>query len=189
MSRLKDLYQEKIKPELKKELGIKNDMAVPKIVKVVVNAGVGRATQDSRYLTEAEEALAAITGQKPIQTKAKKSIAGFKVREGNPIGVSVTLRGEMMYEFIDRLVNVALPRIRDFRGIKRTAFDGHGNYSIGIKEHTVFPELIGKEVSPISIQVNIETSAKTDAEALKLLEVMGFPFKKEDQSNQDKKEE
>jgi large subunit ribosomal protein L5 len=180
MSRLKDLYQNKIKQELVTEFGIKNENAIPKLKKVVVNAGVGRAVQDSKYLTEAEEALEAITGQKAVKTVSKKSIAGFKVREGNPVGVSVTLRGEMMYEFIDRLINATLPRIRDFRGIKGTAFDGHGNYSVGLKEHTVFPELINKEVPPISLQVNIETSAQNNQEAHYLLKALGFPFKAEE---------
>lgn len=180
MARVKKLYLEKIEKELAEELGISNKNAIPKIVKVVVNVGVGRAVQDSKYLKEAEEALEAITGQKPVQTVSKKSIAGFKIREKNPIGVSVTLRGNIMYEFIDRLVGVALPRVRDFRGIKRTAFDGKGNYSVGIKEHTVFPELINKEVSPISFQVNIETTAKTNTEGLALLKKIGFPFKAEE---------
>lgn len=177
MSRLRDLYRKEIKTDLKNEFEIKNDHAIPRIKKVVVNAGVGRAVQDSKYLKEAEEALEAITGQKPVKTISKKSIAGFKVREGNPVGASVTLRGVIMYEFLDRLISATLPRIRDFRGIKRTAFDGHGNYSIGIKEHTVFPELINKEVNPISLQVNIETSAKDNKEAFYLLKGLGFPFK------------
>lgn len=176
MSRLKDLYTNKIKAELAKEFGIDNDMAIPRITKVVINAGVGKATQDSKYLTEAEEAIAAITGQKPVTTKARKSIAGFKLREGNSVGLSVTLRGEKMYEFIDRLVNAALPRIRDFRGIKPGAFDGRGNYSVGIKDHTVFPELIGKDVAPVSIQVNITTSANSNEQGKALLGHMGFPF-------------
>lgn len=180
MARLKDLYLKTVKKELSEEFGIKNELAIPKITKVVVNAGVGRATQDTKHLTDAEEAIIAITGQKPVRTIAKKSIASFKVREGNPVGVSVILRSDMMYEFVDRLVNVALPRIRDFRGVKRTAFDGKGNYSVGIKEHTVFPELIGKEVSPISVQVNIETSANNNEEGLALLKALGFPFKAEE---------
>jgi large subunit ribosomal protein L5 len=180
MSRLKELYINKIKSDLAKEFGIENINAIPKIKKVVINAGVGRATQDSKYLTEAEEALVAITGQKPIRNLAKKSIAGFKIRDGNAIGTSVTLRNEMAYEFLDRLVNATLPRIRDFRGVKRSAFDGRGNYSIGLKEHTVFPEIIGKEVSSISLQINIETTAKNNEEALALLKAMGFPFKAEE---------
>ncbi|MDD3480806.1 MAG: 50S ribosomal protein L5 [Patescibacteria group bacterium] len=180
MARLKELYDKKLKKELGEKLVIENTMALPRVEKVVVNAGIGKATQDSKYLTEAEEALLAITGQKPIPTKAKKSIAGFKLREGNPVGVSVTLRGVVMYEFLDRLINVALPRIRDFRGIKSTAFDPKGNYSIGIKEHTVFPELIGKEVEPISLQVNIKVAAKNKEESQALLQALGFPFVKED---------
>jgi large subunit ribosomal protein L5 len=179
MSRLKDLYEKKIKTELAKEFDIKNEMAIPRVVKVVVNAGVGKATQDSKYLTEAEAAITAITGQKPVTTKARKSIAGFKLREGNAVGVSVTLRGERMYEFIDRLVNATFPRIRDFRGIKANAFDGHGNYSVRLKEHTVFPELIGSDIAPISLQVNINTSAKNNEQAKALLTHMGFPFVKE----------
>jgi large subunit ribosomal protein L5 len=177
MARLKDLYLSKIKPELEKSLGIDNVMAVPKITKVVVNAGVGRAVQDSKKIEEAEEAVATITGQHPLRTKAKKSIAGFKLREGMPVGVTVTLRGEKMYEFIDRLVNAALPRVRDFRGINPDAFDGNGNYSLGIKEHTVFPELIGKDVTAIPLQVNIQTTAKSDDEGRELLKSFGFPFR------------
>lgn len=177
MARLKDLYLSKIKPELEKSLGVNNVMAVPKITKIVVNAGVGRAVQDTKRIEEAEEALTTITGQQPVRTKAKKSIAGFKLREGMPVGVSVTLRGERMYEFIDRLVNTALPRVRDFRGINPDAFDGKGNYSLGIKEHTVFPELIGKDVVAIPFQVNIQTTAKTDEEGRELLKSFGFPFR------------
>jgi large subunit ribosomal protein L5 len=179
MSRLRELYTNKIKSELAKEFNIANDMAIPRITKVVVNVGVGRATQDAKYLTEAETAITAITGQKPVLNKARKSIAGFKLREGNPVGISVTLRGERMYEFIDRLVNATFPRIRDFRGVKANAFDGHGNYSVGIKEHTVFPELIGLDIAPISLQVNIATSAKNNEQAKALLTHMGFPFVKE----------
>lgn len=177
MSRLNDLYKKEIKKKLKKELSLGNDMAVPKITKIVVNAGVGRAVSDSKALDDAAEALKAITGQAPIKTKAKKSIAGFKIRAGMPLGVAVTLRGERMYEFIDRLVNVALPRVRDFRGIKNEAFDGHGNYSLGVREHTVFPELTGKDVPAISTQINIETSAENDERAQALLRAFGFPFK------------
>jgi large subunit ribosomal protein L5 len=177
MSRLKELYQSKIKKELAESLGIKNPMAVPSISKIVINAGVGKAVLDAKKLEEAEEALTAITGQKPVRTIAKKSIAGFKLREGMAIGVMVTLRGERMYEFIDKLVNVALPRVRDFRGINASAFDGLGNYSLGIKEHNVFPELIGKDVNAVSIQVNIQTTAKNNEEAKALLMAFGFPFK------------
>jgi large subunit ribosomal protein L5 len=178
MSRFKDLYEKEIKQSLKSSLEIKNSMAVPKVVKVVVNAGVGRAIADGKRLEEAEEALRVITGQQPIRTKARKSIAGFKLREGMSIGTTVTLRGEKMYEFMDRLVNIALPRIRDFRGIKNTAFDGQGNYSLGIKEHTVFPELTGRDEEPVSLQVNIQTTANNKEEAQALLSAFGFPFKK-----------
>jgi large subunit ribosomal protein L5 len=178
MARLKELYDKTIRKELGAELSISNIMAVPQFKKVVVNAGVGRAVADAKIIDEVVDALSAITGQKPIKTIAKKSIAGFKLREGVPVGVAVTLRGERMYEFLDRLVNSALPRVRDFRGISKDAFDGHGNYSVGIKEHTVFPELIGKDVTPISFQVNIETTAKSDDEARELLKKFNFPFTK-----------
>lgn len=176
MARLKDLYDKKIRKELSESFGIKNLMAVPRVVKVVVNAGVGRAVADSKNIETAKDALLAITGQMPAQKTAKKSIAGFKLRAGVPIGIAVTLRGDKMYEFIDRLVNVALPRVRDFRGIKEEAFDGRGNYSLGIREHTVFPELTGKDVAPISLQVNIETTAKNNKDAKALLSAFGFPF-------------
>lgn len=178
MSRLKDLYDKEIKKALEGQLEITNPMAVPKIVKVTVNAGVGRAIADGKRLEEAEQALTVVTGQHAVRTVARKSIAGFKLREGMSIGAMVTLRGEKMYEFLDRLVNVALPRIRDFRGIKGNAFDGQGNYSLGIKEHTVFPELTGKDANPVSLQVNIQTTAKNDEEAKALLSAFGFPFTK-----------
>jgi large subunit ribosomal protein L5 len=178
MSRYKELYEKEIKKSLEADLNIKNPMALPKIVKISVNAGVGRAIADGKRLEEAEEALRAITGQQPVRTKARKSIAGFKLREGMPIGVVVTLRGEKMYEFLDRMINVALPRIRDFRGIKPNAFDGQGNYSLGIKEHTVFPELTGKDVTGVSLQINIQTTAKNDDNAQALLRAFGFPFTK-----------
>lgn len=177
MARLKELYENKVKSELGKELGIENVMAIPKVVKVTVNIGAGRAVADSKKIEEVEGAIEIITGQKPVRTRAKKSIAGFKLREGMPIGAMVTLRGDRMYEFLDRLVNVALPRVRDFRGISDTAFDGQGNYSLGIKEHTVFPELIAKDVPAVSLQVNVQTTAKTDDEARELLRKLGFPFK------------
>lgn len=177
MARLKELYQSKVKAELGQTFGIKNPMAIPQIKKVTVNAGVGRAIADSKRLEEVEQALTEITGQHPVRTKARKSIAGFKLREGMPIGVMVTLRGERMYEFIDRTLNAALPRVRDFRGIN-PSFDGHGNYSLGIKEHTVFPEIIGKDETAVSLQINIETTADNDEEARALLSALGFPFKK-----------
>lgn len=177
MARLKELYETKIRKDLSEKLGIKNPMAVPQVSKIIVNAGVGRAVIDGKKLEEAEDALTAITGQKSVRTKAKKSIAGFKLREGMPIGTMVTLRGERMYEFMDKLVNVALPRVRDFRGISSVAFDGRGGYSLGIKEHTVFPELIGKDVAVVSIQVNIQTTGKNMEETRALLSAFGFPFK------------
>lgn len=177
MAGLKENYEKNIKKALSEKLEIKNPMAVPHIQKIVINAGVGRAVVDAKRLEDAEEALTAITGQKPVRTRAKKSIAGFKLREGMPIGAMVTLRGERMYEFLERMINVALPRIRDFRGISATAFDGQGNYSLGIKEHTVFPELTGKDIQAVSIQVNIQTTAKNDEEARELLNAFGFPFK------------
>jgi len=178
MARLKDFYKEKVAPELQKEFGYKNVNQIPKIEKVVVNAGVGRAALDSKQLDEVTVVLAKITGQAPVINKARKSIAGFKIREGMNIGTSVTLRGDRMYEFIDRLVNISLPRVRDFRGIKRDAFDGHGNYSLGIKEHGVFPEISFEEASnPFGLQINVATSAKTDDEGRALLKKLGFPFK------------
>ncbi len=178
MARLKDLYLNKIKDEVAKTLDIKNAMAIPKISKIVVNSGVGRAALDSKKIEEVEEALVVITGQKAVRTIAKKSIAGFKLREGMPIGVMVTLRGDRMYEFLDKLINIALPRVRDFRGINENAFDGHGGYSLGIKEHNVFPELISKDVPAVSLQVNIQTTAKDNNGARVLLSAFGFPFKK-----------
>jgi large subunit ribosomal protein L5 len=177
MARLKDLYLKKIQKHMGEFTGRTNPLAIPKIKKVVVNVGIGRAVADAKLVDAVDEALVAITGQAPVKTKAKKSIAGFKLREGVVIGEMVTLRGDRMYEFIDRLVNVALPRVRDFRGINPDAFDGQGNYSLGIKEHTVFPELIGKDVPAISLQVNIETSAKNNDEARELLKEFGFPFR------------
>jgi large subunit ribosomal protein L5 len=177
MSRLKDLYLTKIKAEIAEILSIKNPNAIPRIEKVIVNAGVGRAVIDGKKIEEAEDALVVITGQKPVRTKAKKSIAGFKLREGMPIGAMVTLRGERMYEFLDKLVNVTLPRVRDFRGISESAFDGRGGYSLGIKDHTVFPELIGKDDAPISLQVNVQTTGKNAEQTRVLLTKIGFPFK------------
>jgi large subunit ribosomal protein L5 len=156
-----------------------NTHQTPKVTKVVLNAGVGRAASDSKHLETVVETLRKVTGQKPVETKAKKSIAGFKLRENNKIGATVTLRGERMYDFLDRLVAVALPRIRDFRGISATAFDPQGNYSLGITEQSIFPEIPYEEaVTTHSLQVNIITTAKTEAEGRKLLELMGFPFRR-----------
>lgn len=178
MGILKDLYQKELLPKLKEEFNFKNNFEVPRVEKIVINAGLGRALLDSKILEQAEKGLAKITGQKPVLTKAKKSIAGFKLREGNIIGAKVTLRRDKMYDFLDRLINLALPRIRDFRGLSVSSFDGHGNYSLGIKEHTIFPEISPDEVSiPFGLQVNIFTTAKDDEKAKRLLELLGFPFK------------
>ena len=178
MARMKDLYSKTVAPELMKELGLTNVHQVPKVTKVVVNAGVGRAALDAKKLEAVVKGLSEITGQHPVITKAKKSIAGFKLREGMNVGTTVTLRGDMMYEFLDRLVSVALPRVRDFRGLKKDAFDGHGNYSLGIREHGVFPEIPYEEASePFGLQVNISTSATNDEQAKALLTHLGFPFK------------
>lgn len=174
-----DLYKKEITKKLKEDFGYKNVMEIPKIQAVVINAGVGRGAKDSKELDDVIEGIRIITGQAPVKTKAKKSIAGFKLRDGMEIGTKVTLRGEKMYEFIDRLINVALPRVRDFRGLKTGAFDGHGNYSVGIKDQAIFPEIPYDKFShPFSLQINIVTSAKTDDEAKKMLSYMGFPFKK-----------
>lgn len=178
MARMKDFYQKTVTGELRKEFGYTNVHQIPKVTKVIVNAGVGRASVDAKKLDAVVAGLAQITGQAPVINKSKKSIAGFKLREGMNIGTSVTLRGDMMYEFLDRLVNVALPRVRDFRGLKKDAFDGHGNYSLGIREHGVFPEISFEEASePFGLQVNISTTASNDAEAKALLTHLGFPFK------------
>jgi len=180
MSRLKEKFFKKVIPEMQKEFGYKNAMAVPRIKKVVVNAGVGKSLDNKKLLDQVVQELAAITGQKPVLKLAKKSISGFKIREGLPIGVAVTLRGERMYEFIDRLITVAIPRVRDFRGLSGESFDHHGNYSIGIREHFVFPEINTDSISAIfGMQVTIVTNAKKDEEAKKLLILLGFPIKNE----------
>ena len=179
MSRLREKYQKEIKKQLKQELGLANDHQIPKVEKVVVNAGVGRAVADSKHIEHVTNTITKVTGQAPVTTVAKNSIAGFKLRDGNKIGVSVTLRGERMYEFLDRLVSITIPRIRDFRGISTTAFDKQGNYRIGLKDQTVFPEISYEEAgTPHGLQVNIVTTAKTKEESKKLLELMGFPFRR-----------
>lgn len=180
--RLAELYKTKLVPELKKTLKYDNVMQVPKIEKIVVNIGVGASTQDSKLLDHALRDLTTVTGQKPVTTKAKKSISNFKLREGMPIGCKVTLRGEKMYEFFDRLVNLAMPRIRDFRGVSDKAFDGFGNYTMGVKEQIIFPEINVDQVEKITgMDITIVTSAKTDAEAFELLKAFGFPFRKKNQ--------
>ena len=177
--RLKKVYNDTIAPELFKELGYKSFMEVPAIKKIVVSMGVGEALANKKLLDAAVTDLTAITGQKAVKTKAKKSIANFKLRAGNEVGVMVTLRGARMYEFLDRLINVALPRVKDFRGIKATGFDGHGNYSLGITEQIIFPEIDFDKIERVAgLNINVVTSAKTDSDARALLTKFGMPFRK-----------
>ncbi len=176
--RLQEKYEQIIRPKLAEQLGIANAMAIPGLEKIVINMGVGEAMQDKKILDIAADAMAEISGQRPVLTKSRKSIAGFKLREGLPIGCMVTLRRDRMYEFLDRLVSIVLPRVRDFRGISRTAFDGHGNYSLGLSEHSVFPELNpDKYTRPQGMNISIVTTAKTNEHAFVLLEMMGLPFR------------
>ena len=178
MARLKDTYRNQILPSLKQELGYSNIMQVPSLKKIVLNMGLGDAVQNAKLIDSGVAELRSIAGQKPVVTKAQKSIANFKLREGMPIGCAVTLRGEQMYEFFDRLVNVALPRVRDFRGISDRSFDGRGNYSLGIREHTIFPEIDLDKVEQVKgFTVTMVTSAKTDADGRALLRAMGMPFR------------
>jgi large subunit ribosomal protein L5 len=177
---LKERYQKEIVPVLFKELKLDNIMEVPHISKVVVNIGVGEALDNAKALEAAVGDLVKITGQKPIITKARKSIANFKLREGRQIGVKVTLRGERMWSFLDRLMNIGLPRVRDFRGISPNAFDGRGNYTLGLREQLVFPEIEYDKIDKLrGLEISIVTSAKTDEHARKLLELLGMPFRKE----------
>lgn len=176
--RLQELYLNDIRPALAEKLGITNPMAIPKVTKIIVNMGVGSAVADKKNLELAFDALMDIAGQRPIQTLARKSIAGFKLREGMPIGCKVTMRRQRMYEFLDRLVSMVLPRVRDFRGVSRKAFDGHGNYSLSLSEQLVFPELNpDKYTKPQGMNVTLVTSAKNDEQALALLEMFGMPFR------------
>ncbi len=178
MARLKDKYTKEIAPAIAKEFGIENPMAVPKIEKVVINMGVGEAISNAKILDTAVEELRSITGQKPVVTKAKKSIASFKLRQGMNIGTMVTLRGERMYEFLDRLISVALPRVRDFRGISAKAFDGRGNYTLGIREQLIFPEIDFNKVDKTrGMNISIITTAKTDEQSRALLKAIGMPFR------------
>lgn len=178
MSRMYSLYKDEITPKLMEKFQYKNVMQVPKIERVVVNIGVGEAIQNPKALDGAVSDLTIITGQKPVITRAKKSIAGFKLREGMPIGCKVTLRGDRMYEFLDRLINLSLPRVRDFRGISPSAFDGRGNFALGIKEQTIFPEIEYDKIDKIrGMEVVIVTTAKTDEEGRELLRGMGMPFR------------
>jgi large subunit ribosomal protein L5 len=177
-TRLKEFYQQKVVPALKQELGYTNVMQIPRLLKIVVNMGLGEAVQNAKILETGVTELTQITGQKPIVTKAHKSIANFKLREGVAIGCAVTLRGDRMYEFLDRLVSVALPRVRDFQGISEKAFDGRGNYSLGIREHTIFPEINIDKVEQVKgFTCSFVTSAKTDAEGRALLRALGMPFR------------
>jgi len=177
--RLKEKYKKEIVPKMLKEHKLGNVMEVPRINKITVNMGIGSATQNIKELESASRDLAVITGQKPVITKARKSIAGFKLRQGNPIGCMVTLRGNRMYEFLDRLLSVAIPRIRDFRGLSKKSFDGSGNYTIGIKEQLIFPEVEYDSILSVKgMNITITTSTESDDEALFLLDEFGFPFKK-----------
>lgn len=179
MARLKDLYVKDIAPALMKKFGYKNVMQIPKLDKVVINVGCGEAKENSKVVDVVVSDLSAITGQKPIVCKAKKSVANFKLREGMPIGVKVTLRSDKMYEFVDRLFNVAFPRVRDFKGINPNSFDGRGNYSTGIKEQLIFPEIEFDKIDKVrGMDINFITTAKTDEEAKELLSMLGAPFAK-----------
>jgi large subunit ribosomal protein L5 len=180
MARLKDKYNQEIKPQLVERFGYSSVMQAPKVDKVVLNMGVGEAKQDSKMLDNALEQLATIAGQKPNIRRARKSIAQFKVREGMPVGISVTLRGERAYEFLDRFMSVAVPRIRDFRGLNPRAFDGRGNYSIGVREQIIFPEIDYDAIDQVrGLDVTVVTTAQTDGEAFALLELLGMPFARE----------
>jgi large subunit ribosomal protein L5 len=182
MSRLKDRYVKEVVPALTKEFGYKNVMAVPKIEKVVVNMGLGEATSNAKIVEVGSDELARITGQKPVVRRAKKSIAAFKVRKGQPVGTSVTLRGDRMYEFLDRLMAIALPRVRDFRGVSPRGFDGRGNFTLGLKDQLLFPEIDYMKVDKArGMNVSVVTTARTDQEARKLLQLIGMPFRTQEQ--------
>lgn len=179
MSRLQKQYQESIRPQLMKELGVDNLWAAPRMTKVVVNVGVGEATQNIKLLDAAMIELAAITGQRPVTRRSKKSIAAFKLREGQPVGCTVTLRGKRMYEFIDRLVNIALPRVRDFRGLPTRSFDGRGNYTMGLEDQLIFPEIdYAKVGASRGMNITFVTTARNDQGARRLLELLGVPFRR-----------
>ncbi len=179
MGTLKDLYDNELKAELQKKLGIENVMEIPKLEKIVLNMGLGEAVQNPKVVDQAAEELTLLTGQKAVVTRAKKSIATFKLRQGMPIGARVTLRHNRMYDFLSKLINVALPRVRDFRGVSAKGFDGRGNYSMGISEHIIFPEIDYDKIEKIrGLNVTIVTSAKTDEHARALLDAFGMPFRK-----------
>jgi large subunit ribosomal protein L5 len=178
MSRIKDRYVKEAVPALRKEFGYTNIMAVPKVEKVVVNMGLGEATQNVKIIDTANDELSRITGQRPVTTRAKKSIAAFKVRKGMPIGSMVTLRGERMWEFLDRLMNIALPRVRDFKGVSPKGFDGRGNYTLGLRDQLLFPEIDYLKVDKArGMNVSVVTTARTDQEARRLLQLIGMPFR------------
>jgi large subunit ribosomal protein L5 len=178
MSRLKERYEKEVIPALKKEFGYSNVMAIPKVEKIVVNMGLGEATQNAKIVDTGADEIGKITGQKPVITRAKKSIAQFKVRKGMPIGTMVTLRGERMWDFLDRLISVALPRVRDFRGVSQRGFDGRGNYTLGLKDQLLFPEIDYMKVDKArGMNISVVTTAKTDEESRKLLQLLGMPFR------------
>ena len=178
MSRLREKYVKEVAPVLKKEFGYRSIMAIPKIEKIVVNMGLGEATSNAKIMDVATDELARITGQKPVVRRAKKSIAQFKVREGMPVGASVTLRGDRMYDFLDRLVSIALPRVRDFKGISPKGFDGRGNYTLGLRDQLLFPEIDYMKVDKArGMNVSVVTTARTDEECRKLLQLIGMPFR------------
>jgi large subunit ribosomal protein L5 len=182
MSRLRERYVKEVVPALTKEFGYKNVMAVPKIRKVVVNMGLGEATANAKLIEVGSDELARITGQKPVVRRAKKSIAAFKVRKGQPVGTSVTLRGDRMYEFLDRLMTIALPRVRDFRGVSARGFDGRGNFTLGLRDQLLFPEIDYMKVDKArGMNVSVVTTARTDQEARKLLQLIGMPFRTQEQ--------
>jgi large subunit ribosomal protein L5 len=179
MARLQTFYREKVVPELMQSLGVPNPMQVPKITKITVNMGVGEAVADKKAMDGALSDMTALTGQKPVVTKSRKAIAAFKLRAGVPVGCRVTLRGAHMYEFLDRLINVAMPRIRDFRGVSARAFDGRGNYTLGVKEQIIFPEIAYDQIDAIrGMDITITTTARDDREGRALLESFNFPFRK-----------
>ena len=181
MSRLKERYDKEVAPALKKEFGYPNVMAIPKIEKIVVNMGLGEATQNAKIVDTGADEVARITGQKPVATRAKKSIAQFKVRQGMPIGSMVTLRGDRMWDFLDRLISVALPRVRDFRGVSAKGFDGRGNYTLGLKDQLLFPEIDYMKVDKArGMNISVVTTAKSDEESRKLLQLLGMPFRRDE---------
>jgi large subunit ribosomal protein L5 len=178
MTRLKERYLKEVVPGLKKEFGYTNAMAIPKLEKVVVNMGLGEATQNVKLIDLGADELGRVTGQRPVTTRAKKSIAAFKVRQGMPVGTMVTLRGDRMYEFLDRLLNIALPRVRDFKGVSTKGFDGRGNYTLGLRDQLLFPEIDYMKVEKArGMNVSVVTTAKTDEEARRLLQLLGMPFR------------